>query len=614
MAGRGGGTETDTRVGVTGQSSQPDGSPAVGARVTLRTSDYLADPISPTDDGNSGRESFTDAKGRFQFKDLAAGAYRIEVAGSESGGLIQDFSLKALGQRLDLPLDTLLTRGGISGAFAPDSDVQLARFIQVYGMERLVKAGPSGTFLIGNLPAGSYDLRCSSLQPFRRDAVLKGIVVKSGEITKIPEVTLAKEAKLAFRIDSTGLKIEDMEPGNPVILDNERWDNGMENEYIWLKASAGLLNLRGNIVTQDVGGAQKTTIAIQMKKCREDIRVARLAGLKNLKEPVAGAELRIVLPPASRLEDLVAIRSDGSDLIVAEALKATPEKPLIVVAGGPLTTVAQAYLTDPAIASRMIVVGIFSFSINSADTIANFIVSKKCRYLQWGRNYSWGGTLDVARLNKIPKSIMGDQVYRKLAGSPNQLSFGDLAPIAYLFNKGVWKTVDMVKVSSNLVVQPASDITFDFLDIPANANDYSLFQDEVFSTFSDTSAYEPKTVPGVFAAEAYLGNFGISSFSLDSVTGTTGVTYVKDAWTDYHISVATVGKYSITFRYRSDLGGIMSIIQLGSGASGEVSFPASKDWSTNSLDSVSLNAGTSVLRIRSLSGKVDLESLDIHLP
>lgn len=607
-AGKGGGTETESKVEVAGRPVNPDGSAAVGARVVLLPSDYLTDPVSTTDENDLRHETVTDAQGFFHFKDLPAGSYRIEISGAESGGLIRDFTLSTAGQGLDLPQDTLRPRGGIAGAFAPDSDAQLARFVQVYGMERLVKADPAGNFLIGNLPAGTYEIRCSSLQPFRRDAVLHNIVVKTGQVTQLEEVTLAKEAKLSFRADTAGLQIEGMDAGNPVILDNEIWSNGIEDEYIWAKASLGLLNLRGNVITQDMGGLQKTTIAEQIKKCREDMRYAKLAGMINLVEPVAGAATRLVLPPSGRIEDLQATPSAGSDLIVAEARKATPEKPLIVVVGGPMTTVAQAYLTDPTIATRMVVAGIYSFTINGFDSTANYVVSKKCRFVEWGLGYVWGGTIDTMRVLAIPPSIMGQKIRAQLNGSKTHLSFGDLAPAAYLFNKHVWKSADMVKVSSKMTVQPASDITFDFLSIPLEANDFDLFQDEVLATFSNMDVYKPYSLPATLPAEAYINNAGTSLFALDSAAGTGGVSIPEGAWVEYRVASAVAGKYAMTLQYRSGAGATVAVGLSGQPAPVSVNLAGSAAWS-EAADSLSLPSGTAVLRIESKIGKIDLSAI-----
>jgi hypothetical protein len=49
----------------------------------------------------------------------------------------------------------------------------------------------------------------------------------------------------------------------------------------------------------------------------------------------------------------------ASRFIVEAAQLATPEDPLVIVTGGQLTTVANAYLLDPSIADRVVVSGIF---------------------------------------------------------------------------------------------------------------------------------------------------------------------------------------------------------------------------------------------------------------
>ncbi len=611
LGGKGGGTETESLLEVTGRAVNPDNSPVIGAHVILRNTDFLADPISPIDGEKQGRETITDSRGRYSFLSLPAGSYRVELAGTESGGLVRDFVLPTTGTRLELPLDTLKPRGGIMGVFASDSDAQSSRFIQVYGMERLVKADPSGTFIIGNLPAGTYAIRCSSLQPFRREAVLEGLIVKSGSTTRIPTVVLAKEAKLIFHADSTQLTIEGMESGNPFILDNELWSNGIEAEYAWTKASLGTLNLRGNIVTKDMSGDLNTSIDQEMLRGRKDMHKARMAGLANLVDLVPGAAAPLALPPSGRIEDIVPVASVGSDLIVAEARKATFDKPLIVVVGGPLTTVAQAYLTDPSIAEKMVVAGVYSYTLSSFDTVANYLVAKKCRFVQWGRTSSFGGATDTLRLSSLPTTRMGENISAFLYANRGVLAYGDLAPIAYLFDHRLWKSANLVKVSPKLLVQPASDITFDFLDVPGNNNDFALYQDEVLSTLSDSNAYKPNVLPGILAAEAYLGNYGITHFDLDTAMGSTGVTYSAGAWTDYKVSVGFGTKYVFSFHYKG-AGGTLSIGYAGQASLKEITLPPSVDWTDSFKEAVILDGGIAVLRLSCTAGSFNVESLDIH--
>lgn len=610
LAGKGGGTETESKV-VAGRVVDATGHPSVATRVILRPDDYLADPVSPVVSRRI-QETVTDAQGRFALRELPAGAYRVEFAGTGSEGSIRDFSLARDSQGLVLPVDTLKPWGSIAGSFAPDSEAQLSRFVQVYGMERLVKADRAGAFVLGDMPEGRHDIRCSSLQPFRREAVRRGVEALPGEQTTLDPVTLAKEAKLAFSIDSAGLHIEGLDSANPVIMDNERWDNGIENEYLWAKASLGALNLKGNIVTIDLR-AGWNTVAEQTRRGEEEVADAKRAGLTGIPGMTPGAAARLSPAGSGRLENIAPQPSAGSDLIVAEARLATPEKPLLVVVGGPLTTVAQAWLTDPSIASRMVVVGIFSYSIQpQADSLAMYLVAKKCRFLHWGRNYSWSGALDAPRLSDIPLSRMGERVRTFLAASPNQQSFGDLAPMAFLFRRGLWRKADMVKVTSTLEVQPASDITFDFLDVPPAANDWALYGEEFFSTLSNPRAYHAAVLPGRLPAEAMIGMAGVGRIAVDSSVGAAGSAFGAGNWADYKVSVAQAGDYRLTLRYRSTGGARLSIGMPGQGSPAEITLPASAAWNDATLDALPLQAGTYVLRLSGVSGSCNLDWLDFQ--
>ena len=91
-----------------------------------------------------------------------------------------------------------------------------------------------------------------------------------------------------------------------------------------------------------------------MADCQKLLSAARASGLRNIPDPVAGSDEALRKPASGKIEDTVFKPSPASDLIVAEAKKATPQKPLLVFAGGPCTTGATAYLTDPTIVDRMI--------------------------------------------------------------------------------------------------------------------------------------------------------------------------------------------------------------------------------------------------------------------
>jgi hypothetical protein len=264
----------------------------------------------------------------------------------------------------------------------------------------------------------------------------------------------------------------------------------------------------------------------------------------------------------------------------------------------------------------MVVAGIFSFTLGSHDTVATYLVSKNCRFVQWGRTYSWNANtevgLDTVSLAKLPANRLMDNLRYWLYNNRPRLTFSDLAPLAYLFDKQVWKSTDMVKVSSRLVVQPASDITFDFLDIPPEANDWNRYQTEFFSTMLNADLFQSKHLPAAFDAEAYAGHSGTGLFFLGPTTGPSGVAFPVGAWADYKLTSPNAKKYAITILCRSAAGGRLSVGWPGQSPLAEIEVPASTAWSVVKSEIDFGKAGNQVLRISSVRGQVDLDHLEIQ--
>jgi inosine-uridine nucleoside N-ribohydrolase len=74
---------------------------------------------------------------------------------------------------------------------------------------------------------------------------------------------------------------------------------------------------------------------------------------------LAGTQRRLARPPSHRIEDTAPLDLPASRFIVEHAREAHAERPLIIVTGGQLTTVANAYLLDPSIADKVVVSGVF---------------------------------------------------------------------------------------------------------------------------------------------------------------------------------------------------------------------------------------------------------------
>lgn len=202
---------------------------------------------------------------------------------------------------------------------------------------------------------------------------------------------------LVYRATDSGLSIAWVDSTNPMVYDNDLFAGGVDDEYMWAKASAGA-SLKGIIATREMSfssgpdtlpGGYSFTLQHGLDEARASVERARRSGMRNLPDPVAGAGVRLVKPASGRIRDTRAAASPGTDLILAAARNATPRKPLVLfVGGGQATTVANAYLLDPSITRRMVVIGT-GLDGKTKDPWAAWIVAKRCKLLNFGESRLW---------------------------------------------------------------------------------------------------------------------------------------------------------------------------------------------------------------------------------
>ena len=287
-----------------------------------------------------------------------------------------------------------------------------------------------------------------------------------------------------YEIGKNGLVIEGVSASNPVIYDNDWWADVPDAAYVWAKASAGKLNLRGNVITRctfawEKGYAHKKEE--QTNDCDKLLKAAKKSGLKNIPDPVWGAEEALQKPNSGRVADTRYVESAGSKLIIAEAHKATPEKPLLILCGGSCTTIATAYLTDPTIADKVIVFQIDGGGYNGSDRWAWEIAMTKFRFANWARGYFWNdvGTWDPKPFAKLPVNPLCDLLreYAKSSlGKANQ--WGD-GPWAY-------------QLFDTRCLTRAEDYGKHAITIPKGATDTKRISDEFFATLMDPNVYHSK--------------------------------------------------------------------------------------------------------------------------
>lgn len=209
---------------------------------------------------------------------------------------------------------------------------------------------------------------------------------------------------------------------NPVVYDNDDVADVYADEYLLSLASLGDVRLNGIITSTSVAPYNVYATPHDYERIisqrDELLAAAKSSGLTNVPAHVRGPMAHLEKPRSAQIDDTTPIGAPGSHLIVAEARKATPEKPLVVVVGGPATAEADAYLLDHAIADRVIVAWLAGQRQDLceynvwADGWAGYIVMEKLRVVMFPNRV---GMPDVpkARLLQLPPSAMRDYMYKK---------------------------------------------------------------------------------------------------------------------------------------------------------------------------------------------------------
>jgi hypothetical protein len=248
-----------------------------------------------------------------------------------------------------------------------------------------------------------------------------------------------------FSVSEDGVHIQGIDGTSPILYDNDWWFDVFDNNYLWAQASLGNANLRGNIVSRDMWDWQKGyhySMERSWQDAEKALKLARDSGLKNIPDLTRGADQVLKRPASGRIEDTVPHPNPGSRLIVAEAGKASPERPLLVIAGGPQTTVANALLTNPEIAPNLVVFNLtVTGGYNGKDGWSAYIVAQRTRSVDWGGGEFWDkdSVFLAEHFDGLPENPFTADMKRFIRtdlGRANQL--GDGAPLVWLFQPGCW--------------------------------------------------------------------------------------------------------------------------------------------------------------------------------
>lgn len=208
---------------------------------------------------------------------------------------------------------------------------------------------------------------------------------------------------------------------NPMIVVNDGAYDNWFGEYAVLLANGGGSPLAGIIVNQD---SDWPDVQTNVNGYRDLIAAARSSGLTNLPDPIASIGAPLVIPASGNLDDTLPNRSEGALLIVsASKALSLSHRPLVVATGGALTDVADAYLVDPTVTQRVVVVsslgsvtsagGGMGAPNGNADPWADVIVTSKFRYIQVSAWYDQQTDVPGSSVSNLPNNPLGAWIAAK---------------------------------------------------------------------------------------------------------------------------------------------------------------------------------------------------------
>ena len=208
---------------------------------------------------------------------------------------------------------------------------------------------------------------------------------------------------------------------NPILLTNDGVYDNWQGEYAVLLANGAGPKLAGIIVN---ASAPWPDIDANVAGWRGLVAAARASGLQGIPDPITSLGPALSRPASGQIEATAPNQSAGARLIVDTSARVSlPYRPLVVVTGGRLTDVADAYLMDPTVAERVVVAASLGSVTDTGaamaapngemDPWADAIVTARFRFVQVSAFYDQLTDVPGSRLSELPDNPLGDWIAAK---------------------------------------------------------------------------------------------------------------------------------------------------------------------------------------------------------
>ena len=141
---------------------------------------------------------------------------------------------------------------------------------------------------------------------------------------------------------------------NPVVLLNDGAYDNWQGEYAVLLSSSGGPKLAGIVVTTQPAWPD---IDANLAGWQGLVAAARQSGISDLPDPIESPSSLLTRPANDDIASTTPNDSAGAQFINSVSARLSlPYRPLVVATGARLTDIADAYLIDPTVTERVVVV------------------------------------------------------------------------------------------------------------------------------------------------------------------------------------------------------------------------------------------------------------------
>lgn len=263
---------------------------------------------------------------------------------------------------------------------------------------------------------------------------------------------------------------------NPIVLTNDSATDNWQGEYAVLLANGGGPKLAGIIVN---ASRNWTNLDDNIAGWRGLVAAARASGLRDIPDPMASVGPPLVRPPSGQIDATQPNRSEGARWIVDESVRLSlPSRPLVVVTGGRLTDIADAYLIDSTVAERVVVVsslgtatlggGAMGAPNGEMDPWADAIVTARFRFVQVSAFYDQVTDVPASRLAELPANPLGKWIAAK---QPSILKLAEAADQVAVIAVGISSfAVEVDTVAATGLIGPGANAGPDLLRDPKGSD------------------------------------------------------------------------------------------------------------------------------------------------